>query len=78
MATLLEGRAGRLQKEKRLIRTGHGNFRDRHEKAHALMENLKTLHEYRDGRARKHDWHSGRVAEAAGLLLAPPQGGQSL
>ena len=37
----------------------------------------KILHEYRDGPARKHDWHSGWVAEAAELLLAPPKEGQS-
>jgi hypothetical protein len=38
------------------------------------MDRLKVAHEYRDGPARKHDWHSGWVKEAAELLLA----GQSL
>jgi hypothetical protein len=33
-------------------------------------------HEYRDGPARKHDWHSGWVAEAVGLLLVTPEGGR--
>jgi S-formylglutathione hydrolase FrmB len=66
---LLEANAGKLQKEKRLILLGHGNFRDHHEKAHALMTGLKIAHEYRDGPARKHDWHSGWVSEAAELLL---------
>jgi hypothetical protein len=43
---------------------GYGNFRDQHENAHALMTGLKIAHEYRDGPARKHDWHSGWVVEA--------------
>jgi enterochelin esterase-like enzyme len=72
---LLEGQAGRLQKEKRLILLGYGNFRDQHEKAHALMAGLQIAHEYRDGPARAHDWHSGWVAEAAGLLLSAPKEG---
>ena len=38
------------------------------------MDKLKVAHEYRDGPARKHDWHCGWVAEAAGLLLAAPEG----
>ena len=37
--------------------------------AHALMDKLKVAHEYRDGPARKHDWHSGWVREAVELLL---------
>ncbi len=47
----------------------YGGFRDEHERAHELMEKLKIAHEYRDGPARKHDWHSGWVKEAAELLL---------
>lgn len=61
---LLPARVEAFRKEKRLALLGHGNFRDHHEKAHALMEKLKVPHEYRDGPARKHDWHSGWVAEA--------------
>ena len=72
---LLKTRADIFQKEKRLILLGYGNFRDHHEKAHALMTDLKIAHEYRDGPARAHDWHSGWVAEAAGLLLAAPREG---
>jgi hypothetical protein len=34
---------------------------------------LKLAHEYRDGPARKHDWHSGWVKEAAELLLPAPK-----
>jgi S-formylglutathione hydrolase FrmB len=70
ISKLLAAQAGRLQKEKRLILLGYGNFRDHHQKAHALMNDLKIAHEYRDGPARKHDWHSGWVSEAVELLLA--------
>jgi S-formylglutathione hydrolase FrmB len=66
---LLEAKADKLQKEKRLTLLGYGNFRDQHEKTHAQMNELKIRHEYRDGPARKHDWHSGWVEEAAELLL---------
>jgi S-formylglutathione hydrolase FrmB len=67
---LLEGRAGKLQKGRRLILLGYGGFRGHHEQAHALMQKLGIDHEYRDGPARKHDWHSGWVSEAVELLLA--------
>ncbi len=67
---LLEAKAADLQKSKRLILLGYGSFRSDHEKAHALMERLKVLHEYRDGPSRKHDWHSGWVSESVELLLA--------
>ena len=36
---------------------------------HALLDELKIPHEYRDGPLRKHDWHSGWVSEAVELLL---------
>jgi len=67
---LLEKQAGRLGPGKRLILLGYDNFRDHHQKAHDLMTKLIVDHEYRDGPARKHDWHSGWVAEAVELLLA--------
>jgi S-formylglutathione hydrolase FrmB len=70
---LLKVRAETLKKEKRLILLGYGNFREQHEKAHALMSDLKITHEYRDGPARKHDWHSGWVGETVGVLLAAPR-----
>ena len=44
---------------------------------HALMTDLNIAHEYRDGPARKHDRHSGWVAEAAGLPLGAQQQGKS-
>jgi enterochelin esterase-like enzyme len=74
---LLQARAATLQKEKRLILLGYASFRHQHEQAHALMDKLKVAHEYRDGPARKHDWHSGWVTEAAGILLGPPMEGKS-
>lgn len=74
---LLETRAESFQKEKRLILLGYGNFRGEQEKAHARMIALKIAHEYRDGPARKHDWHCGWVAEAARLLQATPKEGKS-
>ncbi len=73
IARLLKERGDAFRKDKRLLVLGYGNFRDQHEKAHALMTDLGIAHEYRDGLARKHDWHSGWVVEAAQCLLAPPQ-----
>ncbi len=69
VSKLLESKAEHLQKEKRLILTGYGGFREQHVKAHELMDKLKIAHEYRDGPTRKHDWHSGWVSEAVELLL---------
>ncbi len=66
---LLEMQADKFSKEKRLCLLGYGNFIDHHEKAHALMGKLKINHEYSDGPARKHDWHSGWVAEALEWLM---------
>jgi S-formylglutathione hydrolase FrmB len=70
VSKLLEDKAKVLGDEKRLILLGYGNFRDEHQKVHELMNKLKVPHEYRDGPRRKHDWHSGWVAEAVELLLA--------
>jgi S-formylglutathione hydrolase FrmB len=67
---LLEGRAAELGKQKRLILLGYGNFRSHHQSLHALMTKLKIEHEYRDGPERTHDWHSGWVPEAVGLLFS--------
>ena len=69
VSKLLEDQAGKLQKDRRLVLLGYGNFRAEHQQAHALMDKLTVAHEYRDGPARKHDWHSGWVEEAVELLL---------
>lgn len=66
---LLTGRAAMFQKEKRLLLAGYGHFRGEHQRAHDLMDSLKIAHENRDGPPRKHDWHSGWVAEAAEWLM---------
>jgi WD40 repeat protein len=69
IAKLLEAHADKFAKEQRLLLTGYGNFRDHHAQVHARMTELKIAHAYRDGPPRKHDWHSGWVAEAAEWLL---------
>lgn len=69
VSKLLGDKAGKFQKDKLLILLGYGNFRAEHQKVHDLMDKLKVAHEYRDGPARKHDWHSGWVKEAVELLL---------
>jgi S-formylglutathione hydrolase FrmB len=66
---LLADKADQIQTGKRLILLGYGNFRAEHEQAHARLDRLKVGHEYRDGPARKHDWHSGWVEEAVELLV---------
>ena len=69
VSKLLTDKAEKFQKGKRLILLGYGNFRAEHDQAHALMEELKFAHEYRDGPDRKHDWHSGWVKEAVELVV---------
>jgi len=70
IADLLRNNAEKLREKKRLILTGYGNFRGHHQKVHALLQELKISHEYRDDPSRKHDWHSGWVSEAIELLMA--------
>jgi S-formylglutathione hydrolase FrmB len=70
VSKLLEDKADKFQKDKRLILLGYGNFRAEHEQAHAMMDKLKVAHEYRDGPAREHDWHSGWVRQAVELVVA--------
>lgn len=71
VTTLLESRAADLRRGRRLILLGYGNFRDHHQQAHALMDRLGVVHDYRDGPARKHAWESGWLPEAVERLLAP-------
>lgn len=52
----------------RFLLTGYDNFRDQMRRAHALFEELKIPHEYRDGPQRKHHWNSGWVEETAQWL----------
>ena len=53
----------------RLIHFGFDNFRDHHERAEALLNELEIPHSYIDGPKRPHTWHSGWLAEAVELLV---------
>ncbi len=66
---LLQRRADELRRSKRVILLGYGNFRQQHQETHALLQKFGIPHDYQDGPERKHDWHSGWVEEAVGLLL---------
>ena len=66
---LLLQRAAELRHSKRVILLGYGNFRQHHQQAHAVLQKLGIPHDYRDGPEREHEWHSGWVEEAVGLLL---------
>jgi S-formylglutathione hydrolase FrmB len=66
---LLQKEARSLSGRERLILMGFSGFHQDHLQMHALLDRLKIPHEYRDGPLRKHDWHSGWVAEAVELLL---------
>jgi SAM-dependent methyltransferase len=69
--TLLKQRATELKGPPRLLLFGYDNFRDHHERIHTLMNELKIPHDYRDGPKRKHDWHSGWVADSVEWLYHP-------
>jgi hypothetical protein len=51
-----------------LIHLGYGNFRDHHQRAEALLQELKLPHVYADGPKREHTWHSGWLEEAVKAL----------
>jgi hypothetical protein len=72
IATLLERRAAELRGRERLILLGYGNFRDHHEKTHALLVRWQIPHVYGDGPKLAHIWESGWVREAVTLLLPEP------
>src|SRR5262249_30215107 len=72
VSTLLEKNKANLVGTPQLILTGYGNFRAEHVKTHDLMDRLMIAHEYRDGPPRKHDWHSGWVAEVVERLISKP------
>ena len=69
LSDLVPKRAEDLQGQPRLILTGYGNFRAEHEKMHALLDEHKIPHVYRDGPQLKHHWAGGWVEQAVGLLL---------
>ncbi len=70
VSTLLKRRAPMLSGGIRLIHLGYGSFREHHQSAHRLMDELKIIHEYRDGPQRKHSWHSGWLPEAVEMLTS--------
>ena len=53
----------------RLIHLGYGNFRDHHQRAEALLNELQIPHVYVDGPQLEHTWHSGWLNEAIKRLL---------
>jgi S-formylglutathione hydrolase FrmB len=69
MSQLLKRQASLLQDETRLVHFGYGNFRDHHERAEELLAELGIGRRYKDGPRRRHDWHSGWLPEAVGMLL---------
>jgi len=73
ISTLLKQQATSLPKSVRLIHFGYSNFREHHQLAHKLMEELKIVHQYRDGPKREHSWHSGWLPEAVEMLVERPR-----
>jgi hypothetical protein len=69
ITTLLERSADQLRDQSRLILLGYGNFREQHERAHALMTAKGIAHVYRVGPKREHHWETGWLSEAMELLL---------
>lgn len=68
---LLRDRAAGLRSERgRLIHLGYGNFRDHHQRAEALLNELQIPHVYADGPKREHTWQGGWLEEAVQALLA--------
>jgi len=70
IADRLRGGADPLREQPRLVLTGYGSFRQHHQRMHALLEELKVPHFYKDGPPRKHDWHSGWLPGTVQMLLA--------
>ena len=74
ISTLLKKRATKVPDPVQLIHFGYGNFREHHQAAHRLMDELKITHQYRDGPKREHSWHSGWLPEAVQRLVEEPKG----
>lgn len=68
--TLIKDHGGGLGRVPRLVVFGYGGFREHHQRFHALLDESKIAHTYRDGPQRKHDWRSGWLSDAVELLLA--------
>lgn len=71
---LLRDRAEKLRLESNekpiacLIHLGYGNFRDHHQRAEALLNELQIPHSYTDGPKLDHTWHSGWLDAAVRRL----------
>lgn len=74
ISELVAKQAKTINEGNRLLLTGYGIFRQDHQRVHALLDELKIPHEYRDGPQRKHDWHSGWVTELVELLVSTNEG----
>lgn len=70
LSDLVREQAERLAGSPRLMMTGAANFHEEHIRMRALLEELRVPFVDRDGPMRKHDWHSGWVAEGVELLMA--------
>lgn len=68
--SLFEQRAPLLKNDKRLVLAGPGNFRADTEAAHNKLRALGIQHTYLNGPDRKHDWHSGWLADVCAALYA--------
>jgi hypothetical protein len=73
LSELVRREAPTLRGAPRLALFGYGGFRQAHDQMHALLESLNVPHAYRDGPERKHDWHSGWLAEAVDWVLTEPR-----
>jgi enterochelin esterase-like enzyme len=71
LARLVRERASDLRDRPRLILCGYSGFRPDCQQMHALLDELRIAHIYRDGPERAHDWHSSWVSDAVALLLQP-------
>ena len=74
---LVRERGKTLGTRTRLMLTGYSpdsdSFHAQLREMHQLLQQLQIPHEYRDGPARKHDWHSGWVPESVKWLISESQ-----
>lgn len=69
LTDLVRKQSAVLGPKARLFVTGYGNFRSEHEEFHAFLNEHRVPHIYIDEPPRKHDWHSGWVAESLHVML---------
>ena len=69
ISALLAKQDDALGGKPRLVLTGYDNFRSHHAQTHEQLLALGVPHVYRDGPQRDHQWHSGWLPEAVGLLM---------